>query len=73
MDDDFSERLAEPGSENHPRGVNLVSVADASILLNLSVRTIRYRQATGRMPRRFKVGRRYMYVRSDILDARATK
>lgn len=48
--------------------MHLVSINEAAQYLGLSVRTLRYWEAQGRMPSRIKFGRRMMY-RLDELNS----
>ncbi|WP_332713818.1 helix-turn-helix domain-containing protein [Pelagibacterium mangrovi] len=60
--------LKTPKHSHRPQStaLHLVSVDEASLLLRRSVRTIRYWQANGKMPERFRVGRRLMYIKDQL-------
>lgn len=61
--------LPEITPVSHPTGLHLVSIYEASHVLNRSVRTIRYWQALGKMPKRVRVGRKLLYVKDQLNPA----
>ncbi|MCE8006165.1 helix-turn-helix domain-containing protein [Aestuariivita sp.] len=50
------------------RKTDFVSVAEAAVILNKSVRTVRYWEKAGLMPARKRFGKQLMYKRQDVLE-----
>lgn len=50
-----------------PARAELVSIREAAQILDCSLRTLRYRQAQGEMPPRYRRGRTLFYRRPDIV------
>lgn len=49
-----------------PRGEELMSIEETAAALGVSIRTVRRRQAAGKMSRRYHIGRQDKYVRAHI-------
>ncbi|MDR3439036.1 MerR family transcriptional regulator [Telmatospirillum sp.] len=62
---DFDELFAV--ATKMPKRHELASAEEAAAMLGCSIRTLRYLQAHGEMPRRYRHGRRQMYVRADVV------